>query len=106
MMFEYLKERLGVETLQDQSGFVCFKIESEECFIQELYVRPEMRRIGAASLLIKDVCRLAKERGCKIVSCSVNAQANGATEAMKVVLSCGGTLALVSGQNIYFKKEL
>ena len=106
MFDEYFKERLDIETIRDRSGFICFKILGEECFIQELFVLREMRNLGMAHRLIEAVESRARDSGCKYLTTSVHAPAKGSTLAIKTVLSNGGKLIGVQGQDIYFKKEL
>lgn len=106
MMIDYFKERLGVEAIEKDAGFLIYKILGPECFIQDFYVKPPLRGKGVGSEMVKELESLAKTKGCSFLTASVHAPAKNSTDSLKVVLAMGGELVGVSGQDIFFKKNL
>jgi ribosomal protein S18 acetylase RimI-like enzyme len=107
----YSKEREGLDTIEEENGFLTYRaLPSEESpqeyRIYDLYVRPEFRKSGLASQMADRVVSLAKQNGCKILTGSVDTRANGATVSVKVLLSYGFKVLRTEGPMIYFVMEV
>lgn len=103
---EYKRERENVETLERENGFITYKIFKDECYIIDLYVRPDFRRTYLASNMADEVAALAKKQGCKFITGSVDTRANACTDSIKILLAYGFKLLKSEGFMIYFIKEL
>lgn len=103
---EYIKEREKKEIIESNDAFITFKILNEICYIVDIYVRPDKRKSGVAKELADRVCVVAVENGCKHLLGSVDVNADGATDSLKVLLAYGMDLDSISGSLIFFKKGL
>lgn len=106
---EYIKEREGKSVLETDNGFATYAFcgsNKEECYIIDIYVKPEKRKDGEATKLANTIAEIAKQFGCKYLSGSVDPQANGATESLKVLLSYGFSLVGIGNNLIWFRKDI
>lgn len=106
MWYEYLMERHGWETMLFEHGFIVYEINGENCFIQEIYVKPEARRNSVGTHMADQVEEIAKERGCKKIWGTVVLGTYGANEAMMAHLNWGLKLHSINGNCILTVKEL
>ncbi len=106
MWHEYLLERHGWESIQYDNGFIVYEIRGEDCFIQELYTKPEARKNGLATIMADEVESIAKENGCKRIWGTVVIGTSGASGAMMAHLSWGLKLHSTNGQCIVTVKEI
>lgn len=103
---QYILEREGKLIVEDADGFASFAIFNEDCYLENIYVVPEKRRSGHASILADRVSEIAKNKGCKRLIGSVRPSANGSTESMKALLAYGFKLLSASQDAIFFEKGL
>lgn len=103
---EYVKEREGFETLEISAGFATYLIQGQECYIRDIYVKPELRKDNVASLMADKISLIAKEKGCRYLLGTVSPVAKGATESLKVLVNYGFKILKSDTQLIYFVKEL
>lgn len=48
-------------------GYICVRCFEDECHLLNLAVHPDFRRRGIATLLLKTVLSLLKEKGCRFI---------------------------------------
>lgn len=102
----YIKERENVEVLETTEGFATYSIKQPECYIKDIYVKPEFRQKHIASKLADKISVLAREMGCKYLTGSVSPITNNSTESLKVLLGYGFRLHSSQHNIIYFIKDL
>lgn len=102
----YLSEREGFSIVESSKGFATYKISGNECYIRDIYVRPEFRDQKIASNMADEIAIIAKEKGCSHLSGSVDTNANGATTSIKVLLAYGFKVLKNNFSMIIFSKEL
>lgn len=102
----YILEREGKETIENEFGFVTYKFFGDAVYIVDIYVAKDCRQKGMAAKLADQVCDIAKTKGLKFVFGSCDVSANGATDSMRVLISYGMTVHSISGNLIYFIKSL
>jgi len=102
---QYVLEREGFETIENDYGFATFKIEEDECYIRDIFVKKEHREKSIASELADFIMDRARTAGCRYLTGSVFADEDG-TPSLKVLLAYGFSLSNVEGDMIYFKKEI
>ena len=110
LLADYNKERAGRETIESDRGFLTYKAlpsdeSPQEYRIFDLYVSPDFRKTGEASKMADQVAMIAKEKGCKILTGSVDTTAEGSTTSTKVLFSYGFKILRAEGHMIYFIKE-
>lgn len=103
---DYLKEREGLETLEAHDGFALYKINGNECYLQDIYVVPEKRKSHVATQMADAVAEIAKSRGCKWLVGSVSPAANNAHASLLVLISYGMKLQKADKDIIFFAKEI
>lgn len=103
---QYIAEREGKEILETEHGFATYLIRGLECYIEDLYIKPEHRESGLASKMADEIAIQAKERGCKYLLGSTVVEAQGSTTALKVLLAYGFKLAKAEANMIWLTKEL
>lgn len=89
MYKEYWKETFGRDVVENESGFASYKITGDYCYIVDIYVKPEYRKMNIASKLADKICVIAKERKCKHVIGTVNLQSSDPTRSMAVLIGYG-----------------
>lgn len=106
MYLDYVSEREGFDGVENEHGFATFIIQGKECYLRDMYVRPESRHSGHGQHLLMQVEEAAQEKGCEVLSTSVKPSANGSTRSVKVILEAGFQVAASFQDAIFFKKEL
>lgn len=106
MLSEYIKEREGFEVIENDYGFITYKISGEECYIKELYVQEQFRQLNIASKLADEVTKIAHDHLCKYLTGTVCPAANNSTISLKVLLGYGMKLHSSTNNLIIFKKDL
>lgn len=102
---DYVWEREGFETIEDEYGFATFKVDGEGCYIRDIFVSKTMRCTAHASGYADQIAGKARERGCTYLTGSVFADCDG-TASLKVLLAYGFKLSHALDDMIYFRKEL
>ncbi len=103
---KYILEREGKSILENEHGFFTYKIHGEECYIEDIFIKKESRRIGAATVLATLITRIAIEKGCKYLTGTCVPSTNGATESLKAMLSYGFNIHSCTTDKIILIKEL
>lgn len=103
---QYIKEREEKEIVENEFGFATYKIYGDAVYIEDIYVVPAMRKTGMAKTIVDQICFYAKEKGAKKVFGSADVTAQGATESIQFLLAFGSAVHSVSGNLIYFSKEI
>lgn len=104
---DYLKEvGNGREILVTDTGFATYQIIEEECYIDDIYVKPKYRKTKKASQIADSITKIAKENNCSILTGSVIPTANNATRSVKVLLGYGFKLLKSDNNTIWFYKEI
>lgn len=103
---EYVKEREGKQILESEKGFMTYKIQGQECYIADVYIRPEYRMSGVASEFANKIQKIAKNQGCKFLTGSVTPSLKGATESIIAQLKFGFKLHSSHEDFIILKKEI
>lgn len=103
---EYWKEREGRETIENDKGFVSYKIEGDRLHIIDIFVYPEYRSQGEAVALAREAIAKGIEANCKCILGHADARALNVTESVRFLISVGMKILTVEGFMIYFIKEI
>lgn len=102
---KYVQERLDAEILENDNGFLVFKIKDGECFIVEMFIDLAWRKIGSGRLLIEELMSIAKDKNCKILTANVFLTDKGASSTLIAAFKVGFQLgSLGNGCISIFKK--
>lgn len=103
---KYVIEREGKEIIESEVGFATYYFLDDNCYIQNIFVEKDYRKIGEASRLAQEIEKIAKSKGCKKLYGTVCPSANGSTESIKVLLAYGFKLDSSINNLIAFVKDL
>lgn len=105
---EYVRERTNDGVIEIEEGFITFRWlhNTKQVYIVDIFVRPDKRNKGFASVLADKVAEMAKVIGYTEVLGTVVPSTNHSTESLRVLLSYGMTLLSASNDLIVFKKDI
>ncbi len=104
---DYLLERTDDKIIELDNGFATYRyLNNDQVYIIDIYVKPNVRKIGMASELADLICTEAKSRGCKELIGTVNLTCKGIENSIKILLAYGMTPSSAYDNTIFFKKEL
>lgn len=106
MYWDYCRERLGLEVTESSEGFVLWKAYPDYLYIQDIYVLPEHRQLGAGKAFLSKLEAAAKAQGLKRIVGSCVPTAYGSTQSLRVLLKCGFELQSSDKDIVYFSKEI
>jgi hypothetical protein len=106
-MFEkYMKERQNADIVQDERGFIFYRIQSNECYIVEMFVDEPFRKTKAAHELMEIVELLAVDCQCKFLTANIHLDDKGCNRALRAAFKYGFKLAQANNNIIFIVKEL
>lgn len=103
---EYIKEREGFDIVENENGFATYKVTGDLCYIRDIYVSQASRSFAVATLMANKIEKIAKDLGCKRLMGTVDTNANGATDSLKVLLAYGFRVLRNEQSLIVFEKEV
>lgn len=106
LYFKYIQERDQAEIIENDFGFVTFKIVNKECFILNMYVLPEYRRSGNFSCMIKLLGEKALQEGCEFISGNIQMYDSGKNKTLSAALSVGFEIVASDINTICIIKKL
>jgi ribosomal protein S18 acetylase RimI-like enzyme len=108
MYAEYVRERLGHECVETDQGFATFALlnDNKSCYILDIYVRPDFRRLGAASTIADKIVAQAKSRGATELFGTVVLSAAGSDASLRVLQGYGMSLHEATNGVIVMRKEI
>lgn len=103
---DYIKEREGLDTIENEHGFLSFRIINDVCYVRDLFVTKPERGRGYARVLYGQLLRVARDSQCKKISCFVDCRAPNAAESLAVILT--GDFKVVAAEDglITLEREL
>lgn len=104
----YLKERTDNLIIEVEEGFAsyCFVEDGKTVYIVDIYVVPEARRYGHASILADTIAEIARKKGCTSMIGTVQPSTKGSTNSLRALLGYGMHLDSANNDVIVFRKEL
>ena len=103
----YLEElHPGKSLIETEAGFVVYWLRGKECYIEDVYVKPEFRKAGVSKLFSDEVAKVARQHDCTFLSGTVVPTAKNSTTSLKMMLSSGFKLHSAEQNLIIFTKEL
>jgi len=85
----YAKARMDYDILENEKGFVFYRIAREECYIAEMFIDIEHRGTGEFRRLIDQIERAAKEHGCECLSANIHIKDRNHRTALMSALHVG-----------------
>lgn len=112
MYAAYLLETQGKHVLETPHGFLTYGfncvpgVDFPHCYIEDLYVVPEMRKTHVASTMADEVARIAKERGITKMLGSVALGRKNADANLDVLKRYGMRLFAAHDNTVFTVKDL
>jgi GNAT superfamily N-acetyltransferase len=106
MIKEYFKEIQNLDIIENEHGFILYRIEDANLHIQHMYIKPESRAMKIATALADDLVAKAKDEGCLTMTGDIEPTNNNATQSMKFILSYGLKVLEASENEIIFYKHI
>ena len=104
---EYLKERENKTIIESENGFITYQIfDNGICYIQDIYVIPEMRKSGLTTSMQNAVIEIAKSKLCHTLIGSVCLDTNEPTRNLQILLNDGWQLDKIGGNMIFVHKKI
>lgn len=101
---KYIKERYGQQILENDLGFIIYKINGPECFIVEMEVAKEERRKGRGRGLLDQLCELVKD--CHFVTANIHIKIGDPNTVLKSALACGFKVRACDNNILLIAKNL
>lgn len=86
---KYIQERQGAEILENDFGFIIYKLNIDECFIIDMGVDFVFRKNGKGSELLATLEKVAALEGCKYISANIHISDPGHKNTVIAALLAG-----------------
>lgn len=104
--FRYIKNRQNAELIEDENGFVIYKIRGNECFLIDIEIDAEKREQGCARKMIEKLESAAKANGCNFISADIFLQDPNASLTIIAALKVGFKILNGSQSAVLIVKEI
>lgn len=103
---QYIHEREGLSSLWKSYGFVAYKIVKAECFIADMFVTKEHRRLGQGKALLNNLIEVAQGAGCEIVTANIHLWDPNANKTLAAALSVGFVVSQAAPGTLLVSKKI
>lgn len=103
---QYLEEKTNRKIIETEDGFVTYEINGPQCWIADIYVIRERRKLGIAMQMCIKVAEIAKEAGCKFILGTVQVENKDATEGLMACLQMGMKLLKAENGTVFLTREI
>jgi hypothetical protein len=103
---DYILEREGSKILENDSGFVTYKINKEECFIVDFFIAKSFRKTGAARTLLTMLEKIAVANQCEILTANIYLNARGSEITLPAAIATGFKVVRSEHNVLLISKEL
>lgn len=102
----YMQERFGHECIEEEWGFVTYKIVAPFIVLEDLYVDPQFRKQGCGMGALKRIEDLGRAAQATHVWAQVQLMDRGANESLQAILKAGFKMIEVQNNRIVFTKAI
>jgi GNAT superfamily N-acetyltransferase len=103
---EYIKEIHGKIVIETDNIFICYSIDKEFFYLEDIYLRPEVRNMGLAKETMEMLIEIAKENKCTKLLGSITLSSKYKDENMMKFLNYGFSLYSVGNNVIFLIKDI
>lgn len=103
---EYIKEVYGKNMIETDELFIIWTINGEILYLEDMYIKPELRNKGLGQNALAWIISVARENGCKEILISLMESCKFKNENMQIYLHVGFELHSFKDQIIYLKKKV
>lgn len=102
----YLKSQNDADIVEDENGFILYRIVGEECYISEIYVDDKTKGTGKCKELINILSDIARFEKCTYLSGKIHLVHARANHTLAVALHLGFKVVNADQNTIVITKEL
>lgn len=106
LFFEYIRDREKKQIIEDENGFLIYKINGDECFLAEAFVSERSRGSSTLSDLLRHLFASAKAEGCKSVCAMIDLADGGAMRTLSAALKRGFKVVVANNNVLLISKEV
>lgn len=106
LMKAYLKNQNDADIVEDENGFIIYRIVGEECYISELFVADHAKGTGKCKELINVLSDIARFEKCTFLSGKIHLVHAGANHTLGVALHLGFKVISADQNTIVITKQL
>lgn len=103
---EYNAEQDGTVVIERDYGFIQYYFQGDACIVEEMYVKPALRKQGMGTELFRMVCGEAIAAGKKVIVAELNVEWKSCTVALKAQLAAGFVPIAADAGRIVMKYDL
>jgi hypothetical protein len=105
---EYLKERENKEVIENEYGFLIYKIfgKDKECFIADFYIRPAFRKTVVVGNFINELKKIGLEHGCETMTACLQVSDAGHKRTLLAALKLGFNIISANNNSMVILKNL
>ncbi len=102
---EYVKEKYDQDVVENDTGFVVYKISDSVCFIECIYIVKPQRRLGVATLMMRDLVEKLPP-SVQYLSCEIDTSAIDGLASFAAARSFGFEILKTNGNNVVMVKYI
>lgn len=106
MYAQYLKERVGRETLQTEWGFVSYELRDDHMYLVDLFIVPTHRQNGLGTELGNRMIELAEELKLDRIITTISPYTPGSEVSLGMALKMNFKLYKTDEYGIYLERNL
>lgn len=106
LYYKYLVERNECDVLENEHGFIVYKITNKECFIVDMFIDKEKRKKYYGTDLLNSLVDLAVENGCINVTANIHLWDKNCNSTLIAAINSGFRMARAENNILLVEKIL
>jgi len=106
MYFDYLKEKDRKNAIIKDYGFCTYIISGKECFLADIYIKPEFRNQKKGTEILNELIVAAKSEGCEVITAREYPHTDVTSNSMLCALTNGFKIISSNSEFILIAKGI
>lgn len=103
---KYIKDREELVILENEFGFITYKISGKECFLANMYIDENQRQKGKGRELISQLSEIAHAKSCDVISANIHINDKNASKTLLAALIVGFKIARAEYGTLLIVKDI
>lgn len=103
---QYVKERENLEMIENEHGFLTYRLENDRLFISDIFVTKDKRKSNIAAEMIDRMYQHALEMGIKEAYAHADLNTLNWKDSVDFMEKCGGKPTKLEGTLLYFRRTI
>ena len=103
---QYISEREDALVLENENGFLTYKIMNQECLVINMFIKPALRKKGEGRFLVSELSDIARAKGCLYITANIYLNDGGATKTLISALMAGFGISAADRGTITIYKNI